>query len=206
MPTYGHLKRDFPRLRVPRGFNPNEPFTQTSAYRVKDGEPTILSGMVISPVWNPTDSVYEWVMGVDAATTPVYFALQDATDEDVLEAGNLVGLSCAGQFELQTAFFDPAGTYVEGTLLTYAADSDGLTLPAAVAAALNGRSASSANGAGLLKTTTAGPTVTIVGQVVHSVSTTGTAGVVQSVNGTNSNVVFKDVISFRTFYQVARTS
>jgi len=201
MPTFGHLKRDFPRLEVPRGFNPNEPFSLTSAFRVKTGE-TILSGMVISAQWDSTDSLYEWVIGADAATDAVHIALQDSTDEDVLEAGNLVGLSCAGQFELTTAFFDPGGTYNEGTFLSYAGDEDDLTLSAAVAAAL-GKSATN-NGAGFVKAASNTKATVIIGQVTRSVNN-ATAGSVPSVNGTNSNTVFKDVLTFRTMYKPALT-
>jgi hypothetical protein len=33
-----------------------------------------------------------------------FIALNDSSDRDVLEAGNLVALSCAGKFEIQTPF------------------------------------------------------------------------------------------------------
>ena len=53
-------------------------------------------------------------------------------DEDVIEAGNLVGLSCSGQFRIQTAFFS-AGTYNTGVPLTYDSTS-GNVIPTTVGA------------------------------------------------------------------------
>lgn len=205
MPTFGHLKRDFPRLEPLRGYDPNEPQTQTAAYRVKAGE-IILSGMVISPVWNSSDSVYEWQQGVGTSLdVPVYFALQDSEDADVVEAGNLVGLSCAGQFEIEIAFFKEDDTYNEGTLLTVGLTTDDWTLTAGKAAAAPKeggatRSATTNNGSGYVKALAAGGTSVIVGQVTRAASS-GSAGTVNSLNGINSNVVYKDVIAFRTMYR-----
>lgn len=210
MPTFGHLKRDFPRLEVLRGFDPNEPRTQTAAYRVKSGE-TILSGMVITPRWNAGDSVYEWAVGIGAVSDyyPIYFALQDSTDEDVLEAGNLVGLSCAGQFELQTAFYDPADTYNEGSLLTACLDATDEAIAAAVLTAL-GRSSGAGDGKGFVTVVSNPRTLSeggdntlapVIGQVTRAASNGSTT--VESIDGINSNVVFKSVITFRTMYQPA---
>lgn len=112
MPRSGYIKRQYPRVEVLRGFNPNEPQTFTQAYPVKAQE-VILSGQVISAGWNAANLQYEWEKGWQASRTP-YIALNDATDEDVLEAGNLVALSCLGKFEIETAFFDDQDTYNEG--------------------------------------------------------------------------------------------
>lgn len=46
-------------------------------------------------------------------------AEKDSTDEDVIESGSLVGLSCAGKFELETPFFKSAETYNVDVPLTY---------------------------------------------------------------------------------------
>jgi hypothetical protein len=123
MPTFGTIKRQKPRLEVLRGYNPNEPHTFTQAVPVAADE-EILSGQLITEVYSSGEDRYEWFLGVyDTDGNPladstaiaaaaaggtlakVFVALQDSTDEDVLSAGNLVGLSCAGQFELESAFF-----------------------------------------------------------------------------------------------------
>jgi hypothetical protein len=57
-----------------------------------------------------------WVLGCAAGAEP-YIAFADSTDTDVISAGLLVGLSCAGQFEIETAYFDNTQAYVEGSPL-----------------------------------------------------------------------------------------
>lgn len=115
MPQYGTIKRLNPRIEVHRGFNPNEPHTQTSAHPVKSGV-TILSGQVISKVWNADITDYEWELGWAAGRVP-YFAYNDSADEDIIETGKLVALSCVGQFEIATAFFKDGDTYNDGVFL-----------------------------------------------------------------------------------------
>lgn len=202
MPTFGHLKRNFPRFEPLRGWDPNEPFTQTAAYRVKDGE-TILSGMIISPVWNADDALYEWAVGIGAVADrrPIYIAQNDSTDEDVIEAGTLNAFSCAGQFELQIAFYDPEDTYNEGTALTACLDATDEGIAADVLAAL-GRTSGAGDGKGFVKAAATDGTVPIIGYVTRAAGS-AVAGSVNSVDGINSNVVFKDVISFRTSYSPA---
>ncbi len=117
MPTYGTIKRSYPRVVVLRGYDPNEPRTLTQAFPVKDGV-VIKSGQTISLAWSATNSRYEWVLGATAPATP-YIALEDSTDEDVIEAGKLPALSCAGQFEIQTAYYKSGDTYNVDTPLTY---------------------------------------------------------------------------------------
>jgi hypothetical protein len=106
-------------MTVLRGFDPNEPYTRTSTAPVASGV-TIYSGQVIYLLWSSGDSQYEWNLGCVAGSTP-HLALQSSADEDVIEAGNLVGLDCSGQFEVQMAFFDTGGgqTYNVDVLLTY---------------------------------------------------------------------------------------
>ena len=132
MPTYGTIKRVKPRLGVLRGFDPLEPRTRLAAYPVStiDGTLatapiTIKSGQVISIKWNTTTLQNEWILGVTAKANGVvatpYIALDDSTDEDVIEAGKLPGLSCAGQFELRTGYYT-AGTltaHTNGVPLTF---------------------------------------------------------------------------------------
>lgn len=120
--TTGTITRSAPRVRVLRGYNPNEPHTLTRALPVKTGV-TIKSGQFISPWWNATTSEYNWVLGLDGATTEGFIALKDSTDTDVASAGTLPALSCAGQFEIQTPFFKTGDTYNSGVYLT----ADGVT-------------------------------------------------------------------------------
>jgi len=124
MPQFGTIKRVKPRVRVLRGFNPQEPFTLSQAAPVSsllaggaanaDG---IKSGQVISLVWVSANHQYEWALGCVAGLTP-YIAYEDSTDADVIEAGKLTGLSCAGQFEIATPYFT-AGTYKVDVKVTF---------------------------------------------------------------------------------------
>ena len=54
-----------PRLRVIRGFNPNEPQTYTQAVPVA-ASVVIKSGQTIAKTWNGTLSQYEWTLGCAA--------------------------------------------------------------------------------------------------------------------------------------------
>lgn len=118
----GTIKRSHPRVTVLRGYNPMEPHTLTRSLPVADGV-TIQSGQFISPKWNASTSASEWVLGLDAGTTEGFVALKDSADTDVVSAGTLPALSCAGQFELQTPFFKTGDTYNSGVYLT----ADGVT-------------------------------------------------------------------------------
>jgi hypothetical protein len=77
---------------------------------------TILSGNVISLTSGA------WVLGCATGKEP-FIAYQDSVDTDVQSSGVLLGLSCAGQFEIQTPFYDATKTYVESSPLK--ADSGG---------------------------------------------------------------------------------
>jgi len=116
MPRSDYIRRAQPRVEVLRGWDPNEPTQFSQTVRVQSGV-TVLSGQLVSLAWDATDSVYEWVLGGAAGRVP-YIAVQDDQDEDVLECGKLTGLSCAGQFEIETPFFE-TGTYVNDTPLTW---------------------------------------------------------------------------------------
>jgi len=118
----GIYTRAYPRVRVLRGWNPNEPQTLTQSLPVADGV-TILSGQAISPKWNSVTSQNEWVLGLDSGATTLYVAVKDSADLDVVSAGTLPALSCAGKFELQTAFYDSRSTFNEGVFVT----ADGVT-------------------------------------------------------------------------------
>ena len=131
MPQIGTYKRVKPRVRVLRGFNPQEPFTLSQGAPVA-ADVTIKSGQVISLDWNAAASQYEWVLGVPSANvgaTP-YIALNDSADYDVVEADKLPGLSCAGQFEIATPFYkaaDAAG-FVNDAPVTYDGETGDIKL------------------------------------------------------------------------------
>jgi len=114
--------RAYPRVRVLRGWNPNEPQTLTQSLPVASGV-TILSGQAISPKWNSVTSQNEWVLGLDAGATTLYVAIKDSADLDVVSAGTLPALSCAGKFEIQTPFYKTGDSFNEGVFVT----ADGVT-------------------------------------------------------------------------------
>jgi hypothetical protein len=184
MPLHGTIKRAKPRVTVHRGYNPNEPQTLTQSHPVKAAT-TVLSGQVIYLVWNSTTAKYEWNLGCADAHTP-YIALQDwdksgtaglgafGYDPDVIEAGKLTGLSCAGKFEISTAYFYDT-TYAMDAALTYT-PYDG-----------------SGNGnAGDLRPAASGE------PVVGFISRTNGENSPSDLTGINSNVTSKEVITFTT--------
>jgi hypothetical protein len=123
MPTFGTVQRTKPRVVVLRGYDPQEPTTNTASHPVKPAV-TIKSGQVISLEWVPARSRYEWVLGC-SGNAIAHIALQDSSDYDVIEAGKLTGLSCLGQFVIQTPHYKEADAalFVQDTPVTY----DGLT-------------------------------------------------------------------------------
>ena len=123
LPKYGTYLRATKRLNVLRGYPGNE---STSLTRSAQPAPTtgtgytvaILSGMIIS-----LNSSGQWVAGALAGTIP-YVAYHDATDTDVLSSGLLLGLSCLGDFEVETTHFDGSAAYVADAPLKALATSD----------------------------------------------------------------------------------
>jgi hypothetical protein len=114
-PNQGNIKRAKPRLQILRGNAAGESSMASAAYPVTAGV-TIRSGMVIYPNWVAGNSRYEWALGLSAGGIG-YFATADSADQDVISAGKLVGLSCAGQYELTTGYF-AAGTYNLGAFVS----------------------------------------------------------------------------------------
>lgn len=104
--TYGEYRRSKQRINVLRGYGGNEPTSLTYSAKPKAGE-DIKSGMLIS-----IDSNDEWIKGCPAGKVP-YFAYHDQSDTDVESSGLLLGLSCAGDFEIETAYFNNTQTYVQ---------------------------------------------------------------------------------------------
>jgi len=127
--TFGEFRRTKPRINVKRGFAGNEPQSITLSAPPRDGDGTIKSGMLIS-----LDTNGKWIpavlngssagvsvgginFGPDALNTVSYFAFADDTDTDVKSSGLLMGLSCLGEFELQTGYFDNTQSYAIGNPL-----------------------------------------------------------------------------------------
>lgn len=108
----GNIKRTRSRMQVLRGNVYGDSQQQSSAYPVKAGV-TILSGMVVSPEWVAANGRHEWVIGA-VADAQSFFATADSTDPDVMASGNLVGLSCAGNYEIATAYFAGASAFPLG--------------------------------------------------------------------------------------------
>lgn len=117
MPQSGLIStRTKTRVKVLRGYDPNAPTTLTQSLPVPSGS-TVGSGQVVSQTWTAALGSYGWTLGATTASAVCPFiALQDSADEDVIEAGKLTGLSCAGQFEIQTAYYQ-SGTYTPGGFL-----------------------------------------------------------------------------------------
>jgi hypothetical protein len=109
-------QRAKPRIEVPRGYiGVNTANALTAAYPVA-ADVTVLSGQLIQPT-----TAGEWVLGGDPSTdfTAVpqfYFAINDSADADVVDADKLPGLSCNGQYEIETAYF-AANTYAPGDIV-----------------------------------------------------------------------------------------
>ena len=100
-----------PRVSVLRGFDPNAPMTLTQSFPAYTGVSSstgIYSGQLISSAWDSYKNQHCWVLGLTGSVNTPYIALQDIADQDVSEAGKLTGLSCAGQFEIQTAYYTVA--------------------------------------------------------------------------------------------------
>lgn len=127
MPQSGLINtRTKPRVTVLRGFDPNSPMTLTQSLPVATSA-TINSGQVIKEAWASSQGSYVFSTGYSNTAGKIPFiALQDSADEDVTEAGKLTGLSCAGQFEIQTAYYNGSNIAV-GDLLTASATAGDLT-------------------------------------------------------------------------------
>lgn len=134
--TYGGYLRAKPRINVMRGFVGNEPQSITLSAPPRDADGTIKSGMLISidpttGAWIPAStgggtSVSGNAYSADAKNTISFFAFSDDTDTDVKSSGLLLGLSCLGEFELQTGYFDTTTTYPVGTPLIKSATGGSL--------------------------------------------------------------------------------
>ena len=114
----GYYSRPTRRVYVLRGFDGCEPKTFTKSASITaandaNGANPIVSGDIVSLVNG------EWVRGATVNTIP-HIALSDSFDTDVIAAGKLPALSCAGKFEIETVRYDSLLTYVEDQDTLYA--------------------------------------------------------------------------------------
>lgn len=115
----GHAQREKPRTNILRGNDPNSSLKLSRIAPPKADE-GIKDGMVVSLAVN--SGVYEFVKG-GAAGRVIYISYRDQSDSDVLASRNLVALSCADDYEVETAFFKAGDVYNIDTPLSY----DGVT-------------------------------------------------------------------------------
>lgn len=126
----GVIVRAFPKAQFLRGWYPQTPNTRTHSFPIASlfvgDNPSdfIFRGSVIST----TEDGDKWVKGVPEDTTHnpiIAIAQNDEWQDDVQNAGQLVGLDCSGQFTIATPFFKRAQDentlydYAPGTKLTY---------------------------------------------------------------------------------------
>lgn len=123
--------REFPRGFATRGWDPQNPTGRTNAFDVPKidsehpGHGIVWQGMIMST----DDQGKTWKRGVDSASYNGIIAIanNDQLDDDVRNAGTLVGLSCSGQYTYATPYFAHTEDketgkqyeYAAGTLLTY---------------------------------------------------------------------------------------
>ena len=133
MSNKGLIVRTFPKAQFLRGWNPQTPHTRTHSFPIESNPFGVYCGMLLSLNADGT----KWVKGVPASgdnTGIIAFAQNDGWQDDVQDAGQLVGLDSSGQFRIATPFFkrytgvagaiDPEGkptTYQAGTPIAYKA-------------------------------------------------------------------------------------
>ena len=176
--NYGTYARSKPRVQILKGWDPNEPRTRTRSAPVKSGV-TVLSGEILALEWVSADSEWQWVLAdrsnAEHRKQAPYIAQDDSVDPDVRASGQLVGLSCSGQFEVQTAYYvTPGGgdqPLPAGIALTYGDGAD----------------------AGKVETTArgAGPTVPVIGVIsgAHHAGPISLVGVNSEADAADLNVV-----------------
>lgn len=146
--AFGTYKAPFPRGRVLRGWDPQNPTKQTKGLPVKKetkpngmkGSERIYPGHIITA--KPDGTTVEWTKGIpytggvdskaNYAGCLVAVASAASTDLDVVNAKSLVGLEMTDSFRIATPFFKKGETYTVGTKLTACAadeeDTDGRSL------------------------------------------------------------------------------
>lgn len=133
MSNKGLIVRTFPKAQFLRGWKPQTPHTRTHSFPIESNPFGVYCGMLLSLNTDGT----KWVKGVPASganTGIIAFAQNDGWQDDVQDAGQLVGLDSSGQFRIATPFFkryngitgtvDPEGTpgtFQQGTPISYKA-------------------------------------------------------------------------------------
>lgn len=118
--TSGFYVRPKRRINVLRGFWGNQPYSFTKNAPIADDQ-VIKSGQVCF-----LNEDGEWYVPSDSSELAAtkgkvaYIALSDDTDTDVQSSGLLPALSSAGQFEIETAYFEEGETYNPDTPLKVA--------------------------------------------------------------------------------------
>ncbi len=121
--AFGTYKAPFPRGRVLRGWDPQNPTKQTKGLPVKKEtkhgvkvSEWIYPGHIITA--KPSGTDVEWTKGIP--TTGDYIlavASAASTDLDVVNAKSLVGLEMTDSFRIATPFFKKGVSYPVGTKL-----------------------------------------------------------------------------------------
>lgn len=145
------VQREFPRGFATRGWNPQNPVGRTNAFDVPEltGDDELARRACIvwqGQIMSVAADGKTWVKGVplaegadrnDPANFPTIVAIanNDQLDDDVRNAGTLVGLSCSGQYTYATPYFahtdptknggvDDQYSYKAGTYLTYCTNDE----------------------------------------------------------------------------------
>lgn len=132
--AFGTYKAPFPRGRVLRGWDPQNPTKQTKALPVKEETKEngvkdlewIYPGHLIAGVQDGTKTV--WTKAMPASGDFILaVAAAASTDLDVVNARSLVGLEVTDSFRIATPFFrtDSGDNYAVGTKLTYCKAAEG---------------------------------------------------------------------------------
>jgi len=216
MPRSGLVNtRVKPRVTVLRGFDPNAPMTLTQSLPAFTGVSSstgISSGQLISSAWDSAKNQHCWVLGMTGSVNTPFIALQDIADQDVSEAGRLTGLSCAGQFEIQTAFYTAGATAAfVGALVVPSATTGSIAPSSATGQLILGSISRAPNGEGMTPSTRGFGVGSQFAPITISPSYTGgTAG------GTGAGAIFYPgidsssvppaiVITFTTGYNGTKT-
>lgn len=137
--AFGTYKAPFPRGRVLRGWDPQNPTKQTKGLPVTKvtredgttGPEWIYPGHIISAT--PSGSTVAWTKGVPTGTDVtdciLACAAEASTDLNTAAAKSLMGMELTDSFRFATPFFrrNTGDTYTVGTRLTYCAATEAVT-------------------------------------------------------------------------------
>lgn len=202
-----------PRVTVLRGFDPNAPMTLTQslpAYTGVSSSTGIYSGQLISSAWDSAKNQHCWVLGMTGSVNTPYIALQDIADQDVSEAGTLTGLSCAGQFEIQTAYYTGSNIAV-GAIVVPSSTTGSIAPSSATGQLILGSITRAPNGEGMTPSTRGFGVGSQYAPITISPSYTGGSGSATGAGAIfypgidSSSVPPAVVITFATAYNGTKT-